>query len=115
MDKIDTQSHEPKKGRGRPPLSPEEKELRRIAKNKRTNEYHKQSGYAAQRKYDSANPEKIAEIRDSYYSPKIYIDRDFEEKFNQLFKDSKLKSMSEFFINAVEEKYDVVLSNRVDI
>ena len=67
--------------RGRPPLSPEERELRRIERNKRSNEAHKKSGYAAQAKYRENNPDKMSaiyqkhnqKIRESYDELRVLL------------------------------------------
>lgn len=105
------------KKRGRPPLAPEEKEQRRIAKNAATNAYHKRNGYASQEKYRQAHPEKYRAYRETArgrtYEPKVRIPIEFKIDFEELLKQTGL-SISQLFIGAVEEKYKVTLHKEID-
>jgi len=112
MDNFDTSSQEPKRGRGRPPLSPEEKEQRQGEYTKRSNEAHKKSNYAAKKKYFAANPDKVKEWRGNYYEPKVRIHKDFVPEFQALIASTDFSSITDFFISAVEEKYNIILSKK---
>lgn len=105
------------KKRGRPPLSPEEKEQRRIAKNAATNAYHKKNGYASQEKYRQAHPEKYRAYRETArertYEPKVRIPIELKVVLEELLKQTGL-SISQLFIGAVEEKYNITLHKGID-
>jgi len=103
MDKFDTKSQETKRGRGRPPLSPEEKEAKQLILNKKSAQCHKDTDYAAQRKYRENNPDKYKR-----YSVKIVIATEFKETLDTLVESSGL-SLTSLFINAVEEKHNIKL------
>lgn len=105
-------ANESKRG-GRPPLPPEEREARRIAKNKRTTEWHKSTGYAAQKKYKAAHPEHRANERGRVYEPKIRIPMELKENLEILMNETGL-SITRLFVSAVEEKYGVVLHYDID-
>ena len=109
MDTNDTT----KKGRGRPPLSPEERELRRVERIKISNEYHKKTGNIAQKKYRQTNPDKIRNLRKNYYTPKVHIHKDFVNNFNALVEKTGL-GISALFLSALEEKYGIVLTKSLD-
>ena len=51
------------KKRGRPPLSDEEREAKRIAHNRSASERHKKTGYSAQKKYQQAHKEQYQEYQ----------------------------------------------------
>lgn len=102
-------STEPKK-RGRPPLSPEKKAERVIAKNKSTNEAHRKSGYSAQKKYRASHPEVY---RGRTYEPKLRIPMDKKDTLAQLMAQTGL-TITQLFVGAVEEKYGVILHEIVD-
>ena len=95
-----------KKRVGRPQLSPEEKEKRRIAKNKRENERQRANGYAAQKKYRAA-------VRGKIYEPKLTIPINKKEQLFMLLKSTGL-TMTQLFVGAVEEKYGIILHEMVD-
>lgn len=101
------------KKRGRPPLSPAEREARRIAKNKQTVEWHKSTGYAAQKKYKESHPESRANERGRVYEPKIRIPMELKGNLESLMKETGL-SITRLFVSAVEEKYGVVLHRDID-
>lgn len=90
------------KKRGRPALSPEEKEARRIAKNKRDNELKKQRGYPAQAKYRAAR-----------YMPRIYLSTKSKGALDALLQKENL-SLTQLFINLVYDKYDILLEKGAD-
>ena len=94
---------------GRPPLSPEEREARRIAQNKMSVERHKRNGYAAQKKYRAAHPEKY----NQNYQPKVRIPLEFQHIIERLTQETGL-SITQLFISAVEEKYNVDLHRSID-
>ena len=97
------------KKRGRPPLSPEAREARRIAKNKSSAEWHKKNGYAAQKRYKAAHPEQ----RGQNYEPKIRIALEFKPIIESLTAETGL-SITQLFISAIEEKYKVVLHRDIE-
>lgn len=90
------------KKRGRPPLSPEEKEARRIAKNKRDNELKKQRGYPAQVKYRAAR-----------YMPRVYLSAKSKESLETLLQKESL-TLTQLFIGLVYEKYGILLEEGAD-
>ena len=102
----DTKNQTEKKGRGRPPLSPEEKELRRIEYNRRSNEHHKKTGYVAQKKYKGTHPEVY-----DFYQPKVNIDKQYVDVLKSLVEKNQM-TISEFFVDAVEKVYGVALSKK---
>ena len=95
-----------KKRRGRPALSPEEKEQRRKERNRRDNERKKAMGYIAQKKYR----EKKKHIT---YQPKLCIPVEKKEDLFRLLEQTGL-STTQLFVGAVEEKYGVVLRKTID-
>lgn len=97
---------EPKRKRGRPPLSPEAKVESYKERNKYKNEWHKQTGYAAQKKYREAHPFVYSERK--YHDVKVYISRERKDDLKDLAKREGL-TVSEMFIRAVEEKYSINL------
>ena len=97
-----------KKKRGRPPLSPEKKTERIIAKNQSTNAYHKKTGYAAQKKYKASHPEVYCA-----YEPKIRMPVDKKDVVTQLTAQTGL-TITQLFVTAVEEKYGVILHKPLD-
>lgn len=104
---------EEKKKRGRPPLSPEEKERRRVAKNATVAAYHKSTGYAAQNKYKKANPERYREYnrraRETVYEPKIRLHVSKKEALQSLLQAEGL-SLTQLFVTLVLEKYGIDLT-----
>ena len=82
-------------------LPPEEIELKRLAYNKRHNEYQKAKGYSAQKKYRATHSSTT-------YEPKLRIPMDRKETLQHLLDETEL------FVKAVEEKYDVKLLNAID-
>lgn len=89
---------------GRPKLSPEERELRRIAKYKRDNERKKAQGWVAQKKYQATRRSQIYEAR-------LCIPLDKKETLKTLLAETNL-SATQLFVGAVEEKYGVILSDK---
>lgn len=102
-----------KKKRGRPPLPPEEKERRRVAKNATVAAYHKSTGYAAQNKYKKANPERYREYnrraRETVYEPKIRLHVSKKEALQSLLQAEGL-SLTQLFVTLVLEKYGIDLT-----
>ncbi|MGN1121582.1 MAG: hypothetical protein ACI4RV_04375 [Eubacteriales bacterium] len=98
-----------KANKKRVPLTPEEREARRIAQNKMSVERHKRSGYAAQKKYRAAHPEKYNQS----YEAKVRVPLEFKPIIERLTKETGL-SITQLFISAVEEKYQVALHRDVD-
>lgn len=97
-----------KKRRGRPPLSDEERELRRIETNKKQAERLKRNGYAAQKKY--------RETHSGYkknYEPKIKIPLEFRSNLDELLSKTGM-TITELFVGAVEEKYAITLRYPID-
>lgn len=99
-----------KANKKRVPLTPEELEARRIARNKSAMERHKKNGYAAQKKYRASHPEKY----NQNYEPKVRIPLEFKPTIESLTKETGL-SITQLFISAVEEKYQVVLHRDIDV
>lgn len=93
-----------KKKVGRPQLSPEERELRRIAKYKRDNERKKAQGWVAQKKYRATHKPQV-------YEPKLRIPLSKKETLKTLLAETNL-SATQLFVGAVEEKYGVILSDK---
>ena len=108
---------ETRKKRGRPPLTPEELEARRITNNKRSVEWHRSTGYAAQKRYKESHPDQRtrerARERAKTYEPKVRIPMEFKGIIESLTNDTGL-SITRLFISAVEEKYNVVLHHNID-
>lgn len=108
---------EEKKKRGRPQLSPEERELRRLEKNRKASIYRKTTGNAAQKKYRKTHPEKTKELRakqhekerDTIYQPRLRVPVFSKEKLEKLCADTGL-SITQLFFSLVKEKYGVDLS-----
>lgn len=92
---------ETKKRGGRPPLSPEEREVRRKEKVKRDNERKKAQGYTAQKKYRETR-------KGRFYEPKLNIPVSKKSVLFQLLEQSDLTT-TQLFVKAVEEKYGVDL------
>lgn len=105
---------EEKRKRGRPPLSPEEKERRRVAKNAAVAAYHKSTGYAAQNKYKKANPERYREYnrraRETVYEPKIRLHMSKKAVLQSLLQAEGL-SLTQMFTALVLEKYGIDLAD----
>ena len=91
------------RGRGRPRLTDEEQEQRRIKRRKYDAERLKKSGYSAQKTYRKKN----------YRECKILIRNEYSNELDALL-DSTGLSISELFIGAVEEKYDITLTKGID-
>ena len=85
-------------------LTPEELEAKRIAQNKRTNEWKKAHGWVHQKKYQQAH-------KDDYYSPKIKVPSENKQALKQLLANTN-KTLSELFFELVEEKYGIILSKK---
>lgn len=96
-----------KKRRGRPPLSDEERELRRIETNKKQAERLKRNGYAAQKKYRETHSYK------KNYEPKIKIPLEFRSNLDKLLSKTGM-TITELFVGAVEEKYAITLRYPID-
>jgi hypothetical protein len=105
--------NEVKRGRGRPPLSPEERELRRIENIKRSNEWHKASGYASKKKYKAKHPEKVTEsnavFRKNHNIITIFIPKELRPELDRTLLVTGL-TITALFTNAVEEKYGIKLT-----
>lgn len=95
------------KKRGRPALSPEEKEAKRIAKNKRDNELKKQKGYPAQVKYREAR-------RGTVYEFRVNIPLEKKSELEHLI-DATGLSKTELFCLAIHEKFGIDLSPSKEI
>lgn len=106
-----------KNGRGRPSLTPEELETRRIERNKRSVAWQKSTGYAAQKRYKESHPEQRALERARYraktYEVKVRIPMELKATVESLTQNTGL-SITQLFISAVEEKYGVVLHRDID-
>lgn len=102
---------------GRPPLSPEEREKRRIENNRRAAERFKKNGYAAQKKYRALHPEQQVKAhkkeREQNYQAKIRIPIECKDTLDGLVSQTGL-SIARLFVSAVEEKYGVVLHRDID-
>lgn len=92
-------SDEIKRKRGRPRLTDEEREARRIAKNATVAAYHKKNGYAAQKKYKSLH-------RGERYEPNITMPAANREAFLTLLQQTGMTS-SELVFGAVYDKYGI--------
>ena len=106
-------STEIKRGRGRPSLSPEEKETRRKELTKKSNDYHKSTGYAAKKKYKETYPDRIIEsdktFRESHDNLRIFLHKDFRANLNKIISESNM-TITKLFLTAVEEKYGIALT-----
>ena len=125
-----------KKKRGRPPLSDEERELRRLETNKKQAERLKRNGYAAQKKYQQehreyynnlsnaykkVNPDKVkawrkrqtAREKGTVYEPKLRLAIEYKPALEQLSHDTGM-SINELCLSALEEKYGIILRKRID-
>lgn len=91
---------------GRPPLSSEEREARRKAKNKRDNERKKAQGYTAQKKYRENRKGRV-------YEPKLTIPASKKDALFQLMERTGMTT-TQLFVTAVEEKYGVDLHSIAD-
>lgn len=89
---------------GRPPLSPEEREARRIAKNKRGNARQKERGYPARKSYVERHKGEI-------YEPKLRIPSSNKQDLERLLSETGL-TITQLFVGAVKEKYGVDLSQQ---
>ena len=94
----------PKKKRGRHPLSAEEREARQKEHNKRSAEIHKRNGYAAQKKYRKEHP---------LYEIKIRVPEKNKEIVSEIIKKSGM-SATQFFAFLILEKYDVDILRQED-
>lgn len=90
------------KKRGRPPLSPEEKEARRVAKNKRDNEARKQKGYPAQVKY-----------RSEHYVVRIGLPMESKALLENIL-NSENMTISQMFGRLVYDKYGIKICEDID-
>ena len=103
---------EEKKKRGRPPLSEEEREAKRIAHNRNSSERHKKTGYSAQKKYQQTHKEQYQEYqkkqRGSIYEPKLRIPIDRKEDLTNLLEREGV-SLTQMFAALVQDKYGVNL------
>ena len=80
-------------------MSPEERELRRKERNRRSNEAHKRSGYAAQAKYKKNNYDELS----------VLLPKESRRLLDEIvYKENT--TISSLFLNAVEEKYGIKLS-----
>ena len=101
MDNNDIKATKEKKGRGRPPLSLDEKKKRKNASNK---------------KYVQNNPEKIAESyrkrnvkrKESHFEIRISVRKDLSEIIKKTAQEANI-SVRTMFLNAIEEKYGINL------
>jgi len=75
--------------------------LTREESNKRHNAQQKESGYAAQKKYQKG-------YRDRMYLCRFYIEKSKKDEIQRIAKENGL-SLSRLFIEAVEEKYQIKL------
>lgn len=106
---------EEKKKRGRPPLPPE---LR--AKKKSGISATKEGGYAAQKKYRLAHPEKEKERykrewekrRETLYEPRLRIPLENRTMIEEICSSENL-SLTQLFFSLVKEKYGIDLSSPV--
>lgn len=105
MEPTDTTPE--KKKRGRPPLPPELKKPKKQGISGR-----KEGGYASQKKYKETHPEKNKEWcknrRKKYYMPTLLIPIEHRDELKELM-NSQGMTLSDFFLDAVETKYDIVL------
>jgi len=86
-------------------------EIKKIEHNKKSNAYHKSTGYAAQKKYRAANPEKYRN-NGKIYGPKLYIPAENRSVVEKLLSETGL-TISQLFLGDVEEKYGVVLQKQL--
>lgn len=101
------------KKRGRPPLSSEERAKKASEHSKQSVERHKNTGYAAQKKYRALHPDRVRAQAQRYYEPKVRIPITSKPVLDELLA-STGKTISELFIGAVEEKYGVAILKPVD-
>jgi len=94
MDNFDTSSQASKKGQ------------RQDTINKQSAQRHKQTNYAAQKKYRENNPDVY-----DFYEPKVRIPSEYRDTIKALSKKTGM-SITELFIGAVEAKYNITLSRK---
>ena len=103
-----------KKKRGRPPLNPDLKAqnvaLRREKHAAYQREYAKRTGCAAQKKYRASHPEVY---RGRHYEPKLRIPIEKKDVLMRLVAETGM-SITQLFVEAVQEKYNVTLAPSVD-
>ena len=99
-----------KRGRPKKILTPEEIEAKRIAKISQANEYHRKTGYAAQKKYNAAHKDTY---RGTAYEARARIPANKKDVFLKLVEVTGL-SITDLLVGAVEEKYGVILHDDVD-
>lgn len=99
-----------KANKKRVPLTPEELEARRIARNRSSAKSHKRSGYAAQKKYRATHKE---EKRRPFYAILLRVPAESKPVFERLSKDTGL-TITELVICAIEEKYSIDLRRSID-
>ena len=75
---------------------------------KRSNDYHKQSGYKARTKHRKAHPEKYKKYQGYYYKPAVTMRAEFKEALDELVKRSGM-TLSGLFLDAVEKQHGVIL------
>ena len=98
------------KRRGRPPLSDEEREIRRIEHNRAASERHKKTNYAAQKKYREAHPE-IYQGR--FYEPKLRIPICNKDAFLKLADDNNI-SVTQLCLLSIKEKFGIDFNEPID-
>lgn len=98
-----------KANKKRVPLTPEELEARRIARNRSSAESHKRSGYAAQKKYRTTH----ADRRKPSYDIKIRTPLESKAIIDGLVSQTGL-TITELFVSAFDEKYHVDLRQSID-
>lgn len=104
---------EPKKKRGRPPLSPEAKAESLRKKTERANEWHKKNGYLAQKKHQQNNPEKYKNYKKNFQDwsriTLVHIPAEKRESLIDLLSRENT-DITNLFVGLVLEKYGVDLS-----
>lgn len=112
---------EQKRGRGRPPLTDEQKAMRQT-KSKRGVSSTKEGGYLSQKRYRQNHPDRVREqkrkqgvrLRETHYEPKLRLPREAQDTIAHLMADAGL-TITQLFAGAVEEKYGVTLQKPLDI
>jgi len=102
MDNNDKIITEVKKGRGRPPLSPKEKEARHRETKRKYRESHKEQEIASAKI-------RGKKARELYLTVRVPILRELTPTLERIVAETNMKA-SKLFLSAVEEKYGIKLS-----
>ena len=97
---------EVKRGRGRPPLSPEKKAEAQARRSAAQNTHHKSTGWAAQKKYRGQH-------KGERYEAKVTMPAVNRDAFTKLLEHTGL-TISDLVLEAVYEKYGIDFRKPID-